>query len=195
MKFKFLALAICLATCNLLHLQAAGQKDTPYKKQSMQKGMSKGKSAPNFFGASSSTTIPLDGTMNPVFVPLSFEVHEHSHGKSIKAEDSSHFKLEKGKYLVLFSGTFVAVQSLFSPFQQVEEVDYATIEVALQLGSNVIFINTDTHDTFDDTTGVSAITKVVEVNEPTTLSVVAKAPGIGNFVNASFRSITILKLT
>jgi hypothetical protein len=145
-------------------------------------------STSSFFGASSATGIPLMGTANPIFVPLSFGTHQHSHGKAIKLEGDSCFRLEKGTYLVMFSGTFDA-------FTSGDDVSYASFDVALKLGSNVFFINTDSHDaTGGDTTGVSAITKVFEVNEPTDFSLVARANQEGGFVNASFRSINILKL-
>lgn len=196
MKFKFLALTMCLWTLSSLSLQAANLKSkqgASYPKMDNRaKVQSKHKASPNFFGASSAVGIPLIGITPQVFVPLTFELHEHSHGKTIKAENGSQFWLDKGTYLVLFSGTFVVIapqNPVLSEFQ-----DVAAYNVALQLGSNVIFTNTDSADAEDSSTASSAITKVIEVTEPTKLSVVASATVPGAYVNASSRSITILQL-
>jgi hypothetical protein len=183
MKFKFLVLTLCMAALSSACLKAQDGMRLPRKCAAKAKVLSKDKEATSFFGASSATVIPLKGVSPALYVPLSFATHDHSRGKSIKSY-GDHFRLDKGVYLILFTGTF-----------EVESGGGGTpLDIALQLGSNTIFINSDSHDEGEDFVGISSTTKIIEVEERTKLSVLARTTRVGAQVNVLDRSLSILKL-
>jgi hypothetical protein len=197
MKFKFLALTLCMASLSCIHLQAQSVKDQNAKHSSM-KGlhtnvMSKDGADFTFFGASDVAPFTLTGSPTPTFVPIPFTQHHISHGKAVKSNATSdQFLLRKGTYLILFTGTFTADDN---PSTLGDLGIF--FDIALQVGSNTIFLNTDSHEPLSsgfDATGVSCVSKVIEVDKPTPLSIVARDTTDMTTVDLTTRSISIIKL-
>jgi len=165
MKCKLLALTLCLASLSCKEIKANNSN-----LQAEKRALSKGKSNATFFAASDNTPLFFPETASgletptaPYVIPLTFTQAKHSQGKGIKASPrGDYFLLDEGSYLVLFTGTFSTNQPA------------ADFDVALQLGSDVIF------DNFESLLGESTsmcltnLYKVVEVKERTTLSVVVQ---------------------
>jgi hypothetical protein len=207
MKFKLLALTLCMAALSSVSLKAQDAKLLPLKYAADSKVVSKDKKSRTYFSASDAAQISLTQSTHAQtlpqipFVPLTFTTHIHANGKGIKS-NGDQFRLSKGIYLVMFTGTF----------QVAGPEDDVYFDVALQVGSDQLFINSESHESqfFDDTigvvvpgdsTGISSIFKVIEVKKPTDISIVARNTTSvtalqerGTIVNALTRSLTILKL-
>jgi hypothetical protein len=213
MKLKFLALTLCMATLSCTSMNAQDTRLQPRKSAAKTKLLSKDTISATFFGASDNTAISFSGTSSgqvgvlndpPTLTPLTFTQHKHANGKGIKLSSAGdYFLLDKGRYLVLFTGTFQV-----SATENERIRDFAPgvfFNVALQLGSNVIFTNGESHQANLDDTGITYISKVIKVDhDRTNLSVVVGNVSVfvGQLVeleilanlNALTRSITILKL-
>jgi hypothetical protein len=177
MKFKFLAFAVCIAALSTVGIEA---KDIFSKKANNL--LSKDKSSIIFFGAEDTSLITLVGTTTSAYTPLTFTQDQLSNGITTDVT-SSQFLLKEGTYKISFAGTF---QSGFPP---------SFYNIALQVGSHIIFINTDSLEFFPfDSFGISTIYKVIEVDKATTLSIVARNTTPGATVALTTRSITIQKL-
>jgi len=208
MKFKLLALTLCLATLSCLNLNAQAQK---VKKPNIAKNTKNPRISPAskllskdsadfyFFEASDTNPFVFTGSSvtPPNFVPLPFTQQKLSHGQSIKPNATgTQFLLEKGTYLVLFTGTFQTDLTI-SPTEE-----GIFFDIALQLGPNAIFINTDSGnplsgDGFGDFASPISLcctSKVVEVDKPTNLAVVVSGTVDNTVITTTTRSITIVKL-
>jgi hypothetical protein len=191
-----------MATVSCLSLNAQDAKLLPLKRTADAKILGKGKANFAFYGASDISRIPLPGFASSTFVKLPFTQDVHAHGKYIKAEDNGlEFHLEKGSYLVTFTGTF----SVGALNDEVITIHGSGVffDVALQVGSNILFINTDSHDASNngifagaeiDDTGVSSISQIIKVKEHTKLSVVARCTTPDSSIEVSTRSISIVKI-
>jgi hypothetical protein len=192
MNFKLLALTLCMATLSFVNLRAEDSKLTR-KSIAGVKLLSKGEASLPFYSASDKSTVTLFGATTASYVALPFTRDIDVNGKGIKAnKNGDQFRLNKGTYLILFSGTFQAHGLADS-----EAVDFAYLEVALQVGPNIIFINTDSHNLLEDgedANGISSISKVIEVDEPTTLSLVVRDVSNDTSVIATTRSLSIIRL-
>lgn len=190
MKFKFLTLALLMATLSSFTINAQKALVKKPKMAKALKSLSKGASDFIFFEASDTNPYVLTGSLTPVYVPLPFTQQKIHHGDAIKPNSTgTEFLLERGTYLVLFTGTFFA-----NPNGGDEGVFF---NIALQLGPNTIYINTDSRIGAGDgleSIGISCIPKVIEVDKPTTLSLVAEATTFDTTVTAMTRSLTIIKL-
>jgi hypothetical protein len=182
MKFKFSVLAFSLASLAFTNLAFV---DLHAKNAKI---FSKDLEKSSFFSASDTAAQTFNGsTTIPKFIPLTFTQNLHHRGHAIKS-NGDQFRLKEGVYLVSFSGTF-AVAGVPNA------VNY---DVALQLGSKFIFINTDSHEAPEGAaTGITSVTKIIKVDdEHTDLSVVVRntTPSSTATVTATTRSITIEKL-
>jgi hypothetical protein len=201
MKFKFLALALSLSLLSLSEVSAKEIKFSDIQKKALLK---KSKSANfTFYSASETFTentfITLVGSPTATFVQLPFTQNIHKNGKGIKADSKGQvFHLSKGEYLVTFSGTFEVEFR-----EDVRLLDFGVLfDVALQLGSSFVFINTDSHNlvnniqlnAFDDTIGVSSISQIVRVKEDLDLSIVARCKTANAFLFPDIQSLSIVKL-
>jgi len=203
MKFKFLALAIGMATLICPNLNAKNTKSAGKHAKALDV-LSKDSETRTFYSASDNASITLAPVnfntpefTNGALIPLTFTQHIHAHGKGIKGKGDK-FLLDKGIYLVLFTGTFQANNGPFF------------FDVVLRLGSSTVFTNIDSHDGVSndttflfDATGITTFFKVIQVNKPTNLSVAARVLNQSNFfdqesitnpVTALTRSLTIIKL-
>jgi hypothetical protein len=179
MKFKLLALTMCALILSSASVQAKNAK--VFTSKSAKKAHLLSKSMPNttFFGAEDTSTISLTGPTG-VWTPLPFTMDQLSNGTSITPNGASNtFLLAKGTYFISFTGTFADTGG-----------DTAFYDIALQLGTNVIFINTDSQETVTDNIGISTIYKVIEVDTPTNLSIVTRVTSNAG-VDVTTRSITI----
>lgn len=194
MKQTLLALIMCKVLLAGTDLQAEAK---PFKEKTFTKQLSKDKSLTTFFAASDTQPLSIPPILTDSnfyfntsnFVPVTFTQEIHAQGKGIKAgANGASFLLEKGTYYVLFTGTF-STTALFGFF-----------DVGLQLGSELIFVNSHSLDTFVDSTGVVNLYKVIDVKEDSSLSVVVDNESFSeeeealNEISALTRSITIIKL-
>jgi hypothetical protein len=187
MKFKFLALTMCALTLACASIHAKNTRVLTPKKAKKAMLLSKEKSGLQFFGASDGSTITL-ASPTTAWTPLTFTKHKHFHGDSIKPNAAGDtFLLETGTYYVTFTGTF---SGAITQNGQDEGVFY---NVALQLGPNVIFINTDSQEPNGfESACISTISKVIQVTSPTNLSIVAMDTNSDiTTVNVTTRSISI----
>jgi len=182
MKSKLLAFALCMTALSSANIEAkiAAKNAKPFQ-------ISKEKSAITFFGAEDTSEIDLVGPTS-AFTQLTFTQDQFSFGKGITPNlASSEFLLEKGTYYISFTGTFQLSGS---------SATAAYYDIALQLGPNFIFVNTDSVNfTVDNPFSVSSLYKVIEVKKPTNLSIVARCTSTGDTVLLTTRSISIEKFS
>lgn len=195
MKFKFLALALSL-TFICPSLQAKNVKST-HKQAKTADLLGKDQKIRTYFSASDDAVIEIPAPtvqrhgieetfFNGLYVPLTFTRFVHAHGKGIKAKGDT-FLLDKGVYLVLFSGTFNV---------NGDEGEAAFFDITLHLGSSTVFTNSDSHVQNFDSTGISTFFKVIQVNKPTNLKILARnrASFAISTTSSTMRSLTIIKL-
>jgi len=185
MKFKFSTFfstfAISLATLAFgdVHAKNAHAKNAKLiaKDPVIKSFFSAADNAPQTFTGPESPTSPL-----PSFAPLTFTKHVYHRGHAIESHKDK-FRLKKGVYLISFAGTFTG-----------SITDSAEIfDIALQLGSDVIFINTDSADFINP--AMSSFTKTIRVEDgQKDLSIVVRTQTPLSTVTASTRSITIEQL-
>lgn len=184
MKFNFSALVFSVASLTFLgyvcpDLHAKNAKTTFFSASD--------NAAQTFSGPT--TTPPI----TPIFIPLTFTQHLHHHGHSIKS-NGDQFRLKKGTYLVSFTATFTAGSQV--------TVAPTYFDIALQVGSKLFFVNTDSHfaldpdaPTFSTSTGIASFNKIIEIDDDhKDLSVVVRNTSSFQTVTATTRSITIKKL-
>jgi len=179
MKCKFLAIALSILA--LSSIEAKNAKALTPKKSKFLLG--KDKAQISFFGAEDTSPITFVGATT-TFTPITFTQDQLSHGNAITPNGaSSQFLLQEGTYKISFTGTF---QSSFPP---------SFWDIALQVGKNTIFINSDSKNFLPlDSFAISFVDKVIEVDKPTHLSIVARNTATGASVVLTTRSIIIQKL-
>lgn len=184
MKFKFLALALSILTLSSVHVEAKSVKGLSPKKAKILSSKEKSKkSHVKFFGAEDTSPITLDGPAT-TYTQLTFTQDKLSNGTSITPDAAgSQFLLQKGTYKISVTATFQS--TLHTPF----------LNIALQLGPNTIFVNTDSQESFgEEEFSISSIYKVIEVDKPTKLSILAKNTAGSSSAVLTTRSIVIQKL-
>jgi len=198
MKFRQIAYALCLMTLSTINAEAKSVKNVASKKKvAFQKAypqlMSKDVSSLPFYNATDTSIITLNGATTSAFQPLSFEDFVHDETGSVKASKSGNqFRLDEGAYLVMFTGTFEA--------DLTDETSALGIffDIALQLGQDVILINTDSRDPLAsgfEPISISSTSQVIKVDKKTNLSVVTRCTTPSATVAVSTRSLTIIKLS
>lgn len=185
MKFKFLAIGLSMLALSSAHIEAKRAKDASLQNPKIL--LSKDKAKIAFLGAEDTSSITLPTS----YIRLPFTQDQLSHGKSITPDiTGSQFLLQKGSYKISFTGTFQNTTG---------EDQYVYYTIALQVGPNIIFVNTDNQEDFGgDDFNISSLYKVIEVDKPTYLSVLAKNSTPSSFPSATVavttRSIVIQKL-
>lgn len=180
MKFKFSTFfstfAISLATLAVGDVHANNAK--LFSKDPVIKSFfSAADNAPQTFTGPESPTSPL-----PSFAPLTFTKHVYHRGHAIESHKDK-FRLKEGIYLISFEGTFTGTATGSAEI----------FDIALKLGHDVIFINTDSTDFIHP--AMSSFTKTIRVEDgQKDLSIVVRTQTPSSTVTASTRSITIEKL-
>jgi len=186
MKFKFSALAFSLASLAIANFAT----DLPAKTAQL---LSKDPVIKSFFSASDSAAQIFTGPSTstsplPSFIRLTFTQDLHHRGHAIKS-NGDQFRLKEGTYRVSFTGTL-------NNNNNVPGVNNITYDMALQLGSKFIFINTDSEGTpLNNTTNITSFTRIVKVDdEHKDLSIVIRNRTFNGPITVTTRTIAIEKL-
>lgn len=179
MKSKFLALTVALATLSFAPVSAQNVKTCPYAKM-----LSKDSSSLPTYRASATSGIGLVGSPTATYSLLPFTQHPHLHGAGIHPNKrGTKFKLERGTYLISFTGTAQSTAG-----------DISLIDVALQLGDEIIAVNTNSIETSFDNFQILSTTTQIHLDKKTNVSIIARNRVAGTTTNILHRSISIVRL-
>lgn len=141
----------------------------------------KGGETKNFLTASGTSLTPnLFGSASSSFVPLTFPNDIFIQGDGIKAKSNTYeFTLEKGLYVVSFTGGFQIINSGLS----------IAWEIALKTGPQIHTPFTDSTYFFDTT----CFTKAIRINKKTDLSIVVRNITPNSALSSFSRTISIIR--
>jgi len=183
MANKLLALSlsiVALAFAPMLEASpAAGQSIASKVTRSKSK-----ESIPFYRASENDLTISLQGSPTASYTPLTFTEHTHIHSSGIEPK-KNHFEfvLEKGSYQIAFNGTFMANQG-----------DIALVDLGLQIGTQVIGVNTKSIEANYDNFQIFNFTEVLHFDKKTTVQIVTRNRQADTAVNVLHRSMSIVKL-
>lgn len=179
MKSKFLALTVALATLSFAPASAQNAQTCPYAKM-----LSKTSADLPTYRASDVAPIALVGSPTATYTRLSFTRHTHLHSAGIHPhKKGTKFKLERGTYLISFTGTAQSTAG-----------DISLIDVALQLGDEIIGVNTNAIETGFDNFQILSTSIQINLDKKTRVSVIARNRATGTTTNMLHRTISIIRL-
>lgn len=138
----------------------------------------------SFLKARGTSFITLPGDPNAAFQELSFRKSIETIGDGIKVKNAHSFSVEKGSYLITFSGTFEALGP--DPLVQ--------IQMAFKKGSQVQQVQTESFLLIFNPFSTKTISALLKVNKKTTISVVVRNIVTNTSVRARIRALTISKV-
>jgi len=185
MKSKLLALTLCLAAVSFAKAEAqtVKQKSLPSLKDAKSGNIPKGLP---YFKASAVFPVTFNGSATAPFTALTFDLHEHIHGRGIQPKNHHQYILEPGSYQVSFTGTFSTMTNTI-----------INIELGLKLNSTVINTQITNADLgFMGASQVITYTKTIQVKKATVLEVVARNPSdlLGSMSMVVGRNLSIIKI-
>jgi len=173
--------ALCMATLVCVQVSAGvmnKQHDAKMKSaQLLRKSLTSG----SFLSASGSTPLTIAGGTVPIgnFVPITFPNSIQQQGDAIEEKRNKfEFELEKGSYLVTFTGTFN--QSSTRAFTGVFK------EIAIQIGPKLAFFLFDFNEVGNPQSNF--MSQIIHLNTKSKISIVAR---VENFTSR-IESLTVL---
>src|SRR5581483_10457040 len=186
MKHRFFTIALCVATLSFVNGSAQEAKLQRNVSPSSKQLIPKGSDSPSFLKANGTSHILLNGDPAAPSTSLTFSKNVLIRGKGIKAKKNGHeFVLEKGSYLVYFTGTFQALGPLFNP---------ATQEFGFKLNSQVLSPQSNLEFIEGNPFATRTISTLIKVKKKSTLSVVARDITSGTQTQVTVRTLSISRL-